>query len=77
MRWQHSPQLFERLADRRLLVIDDPLVAASQFNWLIMSDAFEPGHAVGRRERFQSRQSFVGMQPKAYVYSSQPMAEND
>ncbi|MEQ1671477.1 MAG: TetR/AcrR family transcriptional regulator [Hyphomicrobium sp.] len=29
--------LFIRLADRGLLVIDDPLVAASQFNWLIMS----------------------------------------
>ncbi len=28
---------FKRLADRGLLVIDDPLVAASQFNWLIMS----------------------------------------
>ena len=28
---------FERLADRGLLTIDDPLVAASQFNWLIMS----------------------------------------
>jgi TetR/AcrR family transcriptional regulator, mexJK operon transcriptional repressor len=28
---------FERLAARRLLAIDDPQVAASQFNWLIMS----------------------------------------
>jgi TetR/AcrR family transcriptional regulator, mexJK operon transcriptional repressor len=28
---------FKRLADRGLLAIDDPLVAASQFNWLIMS----------------------------------------
>ncbi len=28
---------FEDLADRGLLAIDDPLVAASQFNWLIMS----------------------------------------
>ncbi|MEQ1552273.1 TetR/AcrR family transcriptional regulator C-terminal domain-containing protein, partial [Sphingorhabdus sp.] len=29
--------LFERLADRGLLTIDDALVAASHFNWLIMS----------------------------------------
>ena len=28
---------FKRLADRGLLAIDNPLVAASQFNWLIMS----------------------------------------
>ena len=28
---------FERLADRGLLAIDDPQVAASHFNWLIMS----------------------------------------
>ena len=30
--------LFERLAARRLLTIDDPAVAASHFNWLIMAD---------------------------------------
>jgi TetR/AcrR family transcriptional regulator, mexJK operon transcriptional repressor len=30
-------KVFERLAERGLLSIDDPLVAASQFNWLIMS----------------------------------------
>ena len=29
--------LFERFADRGLLAIDDPMVAASHFNWLIMS----------------------------------------
>ena len=29
--------IFERLAKRGLLAIDDPMVAASQFNWLIMS----------------------------------------
>jgi TetR/AcrR family transcriptional repressor of mexJK operon len=28
--------LFERLSDRGVLAIDDPAVAASQFNWLIM-----------------------------------------
>jgi TetR/AcrR family transcriptional regulator, mexJK operon transcriptional repressor len=28
---------FERLAERGLLAIDDPMIAASQFNWLIMS----------------------------------------
>jgi TetR/AcrR family transcriptional repressor of mexJK operon len=29
--------LFERLSDRGLLAIDDPQVAASHFNWLVMS----------------------------------------
>lgn len=29
--------MFERLAERGLLAIDDPLLAASQFNWLIMA----------------------------------------
>ncbi|PWK68451.1 TetR/AcrR family transcriptional regulator [Aminobacter sp. AP02] len=29
--------IFERLAERDLLTIDDPMVAASHFNWLIMS----------------------------------------
>jgi TetR/AcrR family transcriptional repressor of mexJK operon len=28
---------FERLAERGLLVVDDPLLAATHFNWLIMS----------------------------------------
>src|SRR5947208_3779757 len=30
--------LFERLADRDLLEINDPAIAASQFNWLIMGE---------------------------------------
>lgn len=30
-------ELFKRLAKRGLLTIDDPMVAASQFNWLIMA----------------------------------------
>src|SRR6187399_164951 len=30
--------MFERLAARGLLTLDDPSVAASQFNWLIMAD---------------------------------------
>jgi TetR/AcrR family transcriptional regulator, mexJK operon transcriptional repressor len=30
--------LFERLAERGLLAIEDPAVAASQFNWLIMGE---------------------------------------
>ena len=30
--------LFERLADAGLLSIDDPKVAASHFNWLVMSE---------------------------------------
>ena len=30
-------KLFERFAERGLLAIDDPMVAASHFNWLIMS----------------------------------------
>lgn len=29
--------LFEHMTERELLVVDDPQVAASQFNWLVMS----------------------------------------
>ena len=31
-------QTFERLAGRGLLVMEDPLIAASHFNWLVMSE---------------------------------------
>ncbi|MDB5527348.1 MAG: putative TetR family transcriptional regulator [Devosia sp.] len=30
--------VFESLADKKLLVLDDPLVAAAQLNWLLMGD---------------------------------------
>jgi TetR/AcrR family transcriptional regulator, mexJK operon transcriptional repressor len=39
--------LFERLADRGLLAIDDPAVAASQFNWLIMGEPLNRGMLLG------------------------------
>ena len=38
---------FERLAARGLLAIEDPLVAASQFNWLIMSDPLNQAMLLG------------------------------
>ncbi len=38
---------FERLGNRGLLTIDDPLVAASQFNWLIMSDPLNQAMLLG------------------------------
>jgi TetR/AcrR family transcriptional regulator, mexJK operon transcriptional repressor len=38
---------FERLAARGLLVIDDPLVAASHFNWLVMSEPLNKAMLLG------------------------------
>jgi hypothetical protein len=39
--------LFERLADRGLIAIDDPAVAASQFNWLIMAEPLNRAMLLG------------------------------
>jgi len=39
--------LFERLAARRLLAIDDPAVAASHFNWLIMAEPLNRAMLLG------------------------------
>jgi TetR/AcrR family transcriptional regulator, mexJK operon transcriptional repressor len=39
--------LFARLADRGLLAIDDPAVAASQFNWLIMGEPLNRAMLLG------------------------------
>ena len=38
---------FERLAARGLLVLDDPLLAASQFNWLVMSEPLNKAMLLG------------------------------
>jgi TetR/AcrR family transcriptional regulator, mexJK operon transcriptional repressor len=40
-------ETFERLARRGLLTIDDPMVAASQFNWLIMADPLNEAMLLG------------------------------
>jgi hypothetical protein len=40
-------QTFKRLAERGLLVMDDPLLAASHFNWLIMSDPLNRAMLLG------------------------------
>ncbi len=39
--------LFEHLADRRVLVIEDPWAAASHFNWLIMADPLNRAMLLG------------------------------
>ena len=39
--------LFGRLADRGVLAIDDPAVAASQFNWLIMGEPLNRAMLLG------------------------------
>jgi TetR/AcrR family transcriptional repressor of mexJK operon len=39
--------LFERWADRGLLAIDNPAVAASQFNWLIMGEPLNRAMLLG------------------------------
>jgi hypothetical protein len=38
---------FERLADRGLLNVDDPMMAASHFNWLVMSAAINQAMLLG------------------------------
>ncbi|QCI65967.1 TetR/AcrR family transcriptional regulator [Phreatobacter stygius] len=38
---------FQRLADRGLLTIDDPLLAASHFNWLVMSQPLNQAMLLG------------------------------
>jgi TetR/AcrR family transcriptional repressor of mexJK operon len=40
-------QMFKRLAGRGLLVMDDPLVAATNFNWLVMSDPLNKAMLLG------------------------------
>jgi hypothetical protein len=39
--------MFERLGKRGLLRIDDPAVAASQFNWLVMSQPLNQAMLLG------------------------------
>ncbi|MER9235888.1 TetR/AcrR family transcriptional regulator C-terminal domain-containing protein [Mesorhizobium sp. M0622] len=39
--------LFERLAERGLIAIDDPAAAASQFNWLIMGEPLSSAMLLG------------------------------
>jgi TetR/AcrR family transcriptional repressor of mexJK operon len=39
--------MFKRLAARKLLVIEDPVVAASHFNWLVMSQPLNQAMLLG------------------------------
>lgn len=39
--------MFERLAERGLLVVDDPMLAASHFNWLIMAEPLNRAMLLG------------------------------
>ena len=43
----HLAAMFERLAARGLLTLDDPSVAASHFNWLIMADPLNRAMLLG------------------------------
>jgi TetR/AcrR family transcriptional repressor of mexJK operon len=40
-------QTFKRLAERDLLIMDDPLIAASHFNWLVMSEPLNKAMLLG------------------------------
>lgn len=40
-------RLFERLTERGLLAVDDPMQAASQFNWLVMSEPLNRAMLLG------------------------------
>ena len=61
--------VFERLAARGLLTIDDPSVAASQFNWVIMADPLNRAMLLGDR-RSPRRMHFAGTSPRVCAYSS-------
>lgn len=42
--------VFERLAERGVLQLDDPQLAAAQFNWLVMSSPLNQAMLLGRDE---------------------------
>ena len=65
---------FERLAERGLLAIDDPMVAASQFNWLIMSAPLNQAMLLGDGAIPKRRRSFADMPQMVCAYSSQHTA---
>ncbi len=71
--------LFERLADRGLLAIDDPLVAASQFNWLIMSAPLNQAMLLGDeaipKQAELRRHAADGVRVFLAAYGNQPLAE--
>ena len=67
---------FERLDDRGLLAIDDPSVAASQFNWLIMSAPLNQAMLLGDAA-IPKPASFAAMRRKACAYSSRHTASSD
>jgi TetR/AcrR family transcriptional regulator, mexJK operon transcriptional repressor len=46
---------FERLAERGLLAVDDPELAASQFNWLVMSEPLNQAMLLGREQSLTKR----------------------
>lgn len=70
--------MFERLADRGLLAIDDPAVAASQFNWLIMGEPLNRAMLLGdagipnRRELRRHASAGVRMFLASYGHSVTP-----
>jgi hypothetical protein len=42
--------VFERLAERGVLQLDDPQLAATQFNWLVMSSPLNQAMFLGKDE---------------------------
>jgi AcrR family transcriptional regulator len=39
--------IFEQLSERRLLTLDDPMLAASQFNWMVMAEPINRAMLLG------------------------------
>ena len=68
--------LFERLAARGLLRVDDPMTAAAQFNWLVMSEALNRAMLLGDAAIPEAaelrRQAEEGVRVFLAAYGSQP-----
>jgi hypothetical protein len=67
---------FERLDARGVLDLDDPLLAAHHFNWLIMSIPLNEAMLLGHNAPPPAR-TWTGTPIPAYAYSSPPTANTD
>lgn len=68
--------VFERMAGQGLLVVDDPMVAASHFNWLVMSEALNRAMLLGDyaipAEAELRRQASEGVRVFLAAYGARP-----
>ena len=58
---------FERLAERGVLQLDDPLIAAQHFNWLIMSNPLNQAMLLGNDELPADLDRYVDSGVRAFL----------